>query len=274
MIEIEGLKVEYSKPVNAKGFTGRGRVTALEDFNLKLDRGDVCAIIGPSGCGKSTLLYVLSGIKKDYSGKVFINQSPPDPKKQRLGYIPQNFGLLDWCNVYENAVLGLEMKRIPFNKKAVYYNEANTVRDIIQELNISQILTKLGLNNLKDRYPSQLSGGQKQRVSIARSLILNPEILLMDEPFSALDAITREEAQDMFLDLWRENNITTVFVTHSIEEAVYLGNKIGIMSPSPGRIIKILDNPLFGRKNLRLTQEYYEFCLDVRRYAKEAWVKC
>lgn len=296
MIDIEGLRVEYNGPVDSPGFveslkggkispklknllpwcpknTG-GRVTALENFSLKLDKGDVCALIGPSGCGKSTLLYVLSGIIKDYSGKVYINQSPPDPKKQRLGYIPQNYGLLDWFNVYENAVLGLEMKKIPFNKKAIYNNKSDNVRDIVQEFNISQVLTKLGLIDIKDRYPTQLSGGQRQRVSIARSLILNPEILLMDEPFSALDAITREEAQDMFLDLWRENNITTIFVTHSIEEAVYLGKKIGIMSPSPGHIIKILDNPLFGSKNLRLAQEYYEFCLDVRRYAKEAWVKC
>jgi NitT/TauT family transport system ATP-binding protein len=297
VIHIEGLRVEYTEAKNVSRFVNTHKsnkrflslrykgqnksIIALENFNLNLDKGDICALIGPSGCGKSTLLYVLSGIIKDYKGKVYINQCPPNAKKHRIGYIPQNYGLLDWYSVYDNVVLGLEIKKIPFNKESILYdkNKANKNNEAIkksdsQKSDISQILTRLGIIDIRDRYPSQLSGGQRQKVSIARSFVLNPEILLMDEPFSALDAITREEAQDMFLDLWRENNISTIFVTHSIEEAVYLGKRIGIMSPSPGHIIKTLSNPLFGRKNLRLSREYYEFCLEIRRYAKEAWSIC
>lgn len=251
MIDVKGLSVKYSN--------GKSDFLAVHGFDLSLDKGDICAIIGPSGCGKSTVLYVLSGIIPIYEGQAFIDGRPANPKLQRIGLIPQNYGLLDWADVYGNAVLGAEIKRSDRKEYRPY---------------VEHILKKLGLAGLKLKYPNSLSGGQKQRVSIARSFIMKPDILLMDEPFSALDAITREEIQDLFLDIWKENTVSTLFVTHSIEEAVYLGRKIAIMSPGPGRIAKIFHNPLFGRDNLRMSGEYYNFTMEIRKLAKEVWSKC
>ena len=120
------------------------------------------------------------------------------------------------------------------------------------------ILKQLGIEHLLDRYPKELSGGQQQRVAIARAFILKPDLLLMDEPFSALDAITREEMQELFLNIWKQNNVTTVFITHSVDEALYLGSKIVVFSPAPGRILEVLENPCFQLDNLRSRDEYYD----------------
>jgi NitT/TauT family transport system ATP-binding protein len=251
MIDVEGLSVKYRSK--------EGEFPAVHDFSIKLEKGDICAIIGPSGCGKSTFLYVLSGIITNYEGKVLIAGKPANPKLQRIGLIPQNYGLLEWADVYNNVTLGLDIKRCGIKEYRAY---------------IAYILDRMGLAALKSKHPRSLSGGQRQRVSIARSFILKPDILLMDEPFSALDAITREEIQDLFLNIWKENSVSTIFVTHSIEEAVYLGRKIAIMSPSPGRILNIFDNPLFGRDNLRMSHEYYSFTMEIRRMVKGVWTKC
>jgi NitT/TauT family transport system ATP-binding protein len=124
---------------------------------------------------------------------------------------------------------------------------------------------------LQDRYPNQLSGGQKQRVSIARAFIMNPDLLLMDEPFSALDALTREEAQELFIDIWNKYKPTTIFVTHSIEEAVYMGKKIIILSHCPGAIVEVIDNPLFNTENLRENEEYLKLSSHIRSIIKKGW---
>jgi len=251
MIEIRDLSVTYREK--------SGVHVAVHDFTLQLNRGDICAVIGPSGCGKSTVLYVLSGIITQYAGSVLINGEPANPKLQRIGLIPQNYGLLEWLSVYGNAVLGLDVMGEDIKSDEPYINH---------------ILVKIGLQAYRNKFPGSLSGGQRQRVSIARAFIMRPDILLMDEPFSALDAITREEIQDLFLNTWSENKVSTIFVTHSIEEAVYIGRKIAIMSPAPGRIVKVLDNPLFGRDNLRMIDEYYRFSMELRSMAKEAWSAC
>lgn len=251
MIDVKGLSVKYK--------SRKSDFLAVHGFDLRLDKGDICAVIGPSGCGKSTVLYVLSGIISEYEGSALINGKPANPKLQRIGLIPQNYGLLEWANVYNNAILGIDIKRSDLKEYQPY---------------IEHILEKVGLIGLKSKYPNSLSGGQKQRVSIARSFIMKPDILLMDEPFSALDAITREEIQDLFLSIWKENMVSTAFVTHSIEEAVYLGRKIAIMSPAPGRVLKIFHNPLFGQDNLRMSDEYYHITMEIRKMAKEAWSKC
>ncbi|MDI6601172.1 MAG: ABC transporter ATP-binding protein [Thermoanaerobacteraceae bacterium] len=244
MIEIEDLTVRYR---HKDGF-----FTALEDINLTIDDGDICAVIGPSGCGKSTLLYVLSGIIKDYEGKVLIDGRDVDPAGQRIGLILQDYGLLPWRTVYDNALLGLKIK--DGGKGDIKY--------------VRYIMEQLGLDGLAGRYPGQISGGQRQRVAIARSFILRPDILLMDEPFSALDAITREETQDIFLKIWDRYKVSTIIVTHSIEEAIYLGRRIVILSPSPGRIVKVMDNPLFGMDDLRLKNEFYMMEMEIRKIIK------
>ncbi|MEN6349519.1 MAG: ABC transporter ATP-binding protein [Syntrophomonas sp.] len=241
MIAVKDLSVKY-QGINEE-------VLALDKVNININNGEIYTFIGPSGCGKSTFLYVLSGILKDYEGDVTIDGRPVNPKTQRIGLILQNYGLLPWRNVYHNTMLGMKIKN--GQESPDKYSR--------------YILERLGINGLLDRYPKELSGGQQQRVAIARAFILKPDLLLMDEPFSALDALTREEMQELFLNIWKENRVTTVFITHSVDEALYLGSKIVIFSSSPGRILEILDNPCFKLDNLRSRDEFYSMSTKLRK---------
>lgn len=240
MIQIENLFVQYDKQ------------NILENISLKLETGSVCAVIGPSGCGKSTLLNVLAGLNRNYTGNVLINKAVPSPKKQTIGFIPQNYGLLPWLKVKDNIMLGLTIK---------HKSRAKLPQNLI---------TSLGLDKLLERYPKELSGGQQQRVSLARAFALNADLLLMDEPFSALDAITREEMQDVFINLWQKQNVTTVLVTHYVEEALYLGQKIVVMTNSPSKIYKTIDNPLFADRNFRERIQFAQLSRQLRIYLAKA----
>ncbi len=233
MITIRDLSVTYAGKNHA--------VDALHRLNIEFNRGEIYTVIGPSGCGKSTLLYVLSGIIQDYTGSVEADGAKVDPKTQRVGLVLQNYGLLPWKNVYQNAMLGVKIKK--GQPKLNEYSQ--------------YIFKQLGLMQLLDRYPKELSGGQQQRVAIARAFLLKPDLLLMDEPFSALDAMTREEIQALFLDIWQQHKVTTIFITHSVDEALYLGSKIVILSPAPGRVLEIIGNPCFQLDDLRFRDEYY-----------------
>lgn len=248
MIAVEDVSVSYES-------AGK-RVNALEHFNLEVEKGAICAMIGPSGCGKSTLLKVIAGLHTDYTGQVLLNGSVPDPKKDRIGFVPQQYGLLNWATAYENAVLGLKIKG----------DSLKTEKE-----QIASLLGDLGLTKLQKKYPLQLSGGEQQRVAIARAFLLKPQILLMDEPFSALDAINREKMQSIFLSLWEKHAVTTVFVTHSVEEALSVGQRIALLTPSPGRLARVIDNPLFGQGDLRACKEYYDLAVELRRMAGEIW---
>lgn len=241
MIEVKDLTVNYNRE--------NDKIPALNNVSINIGTGDIYTFIGPSGCGKSTFLYVLSGILQDYTGSVRVNGRPVNPRSQRIGLILQNYGLLPWKNVYDNTMLGVKIK-----------NDQVVLDDYGQYL-----LQRLGINDLLDRYPKELSGGQQQRVAIARAFMLKPDLLLMDEPFSALDAITREELQELFLKIWKENNVTTVFITHSVDEALYLGSKIVVFSPAPGSILEVLDNPCFQLDNLRSREEYYDMSQRLRK---------
>lgn len=249
MLDIKNITVNYKSKNKI--------VNALGPIDISIEKGEIYAIIGPSGCGKSTLLNVLSGIVKSTSGDVLLNQTLLNPKVHNIGFIPQNFGLLPWKSVQKNCLLSLKIKGININ---------DSVND-----RITHIQNKLGINELKDRYPNELSGGQKQRVAIARAFIMNPDLLLMDEPFSALDALTREEAQELFIDIWNQYKITTLFVTHNIEEAIYIGKKIIIMSHCPGTIVEIINNPLFNTENLRENEEYLKLSSYLRSIIKRGW---
>ncbi|WP_432408466.1 ABC transporter ATP-binding protein [Wukongibacter sp. M2B1] len=233
MIDIKNLSVKFG--------SRDGDVTAIRNIDLKVSKGDICAIIGPSGGGKSTLLKVLAGIIKKYGGEVLVDGRDINPQNNRIGFIPQNYGLVKWKTAEENIFLSA---RIKDGRKSIdidYYEK---------------ILTKLGIGELRNRYPNKLSGGQQQRVSIARAFLLRPSFLLMDEPFSALDAITREEVQELFLEVWKEDRITTILVTHDVKEAIYLGKKIIVFSSAPGQILKVVENPFFGKDDIGLDREY------------------
>lgn len=237
---------------------GGASYTALSDISLELSAGETCAIIGPSGCGKSTLLKILAGIITNFDGTVEINGQPVMPKQQIIGFIPQNYGLLPWKNVYENICLGVKIKHQKHSE---------------QEEHLASMVQLLGLGGLEYRFPGELSGGQQQRVALARAFLLKPDLLLMDEPFSALDAMTREEIQNVFLSVWRKHSVSTILVTHHMEEAVYLGRKIVILSAAPGKISKIVDNPLFGVDGVRDHKDFFQLCVELRKMIKEDWSK-
>lgn len=256
MIEIKKLTVRYKEK--------NEETIALKDLNINIDSGDICTVIGSSGCGKSTLLNVLAGIQREYDGSVLINGNIVNPKTQNIGMVFQNYGLLPWKNVYDNATLGLKIKGARSDEYGSY------------------IINELGLSELLKRYPRELSGGQKQRVALARAFILKPDLLLMDEPFSALDAITREEMQELFLNIWKEHMVTTVFITHSAEEALYLGKKVIVLSSSPGSIYRIIDNDVFGiniheqstQQTMKINNdEYYKKSIELRKIIEMGWSK-
>jgi len=245
MININNLNVCYK---NLDNYT-----RIIENANLTVKKGEICAIIGPSGGGKSTLLKVLAGIIVDYSGEVLIDGVQVNPKTHRIGLIPQNYGLVKWKTVEQNIFLSAKIKNGKGNIDIDFYEK---------------LLKELKLKDFVKRYPSQLSGGQMQRVSMARALLLKPNVLLMDESFSALDAMTREDVQNMFLEVWQAHKVTTIIVTHDIKEAIYLAKDIAVMSSSPGKIIEVISNPLFGRINMEVDLEYININNKLRKILK------
>lgn len=208
--------------------------TVLDDVSLDIEKGEFICLLGPSGCGKSTLLNALAGFEKVNSGSVQIDGKEVTEPSVKNITIFQNYGLLPWRNVLKNVELGLESKKIP-------KEERHEIAEKYIEL--------VGLKGFEKRHPRQLSGGQQQRVAIARGLAVDPDIIFMDEPLGALDAITRMKLQDDILNISREEKKTIIFVTHDIEEAVFLADRIVIMMANPGRIKSIIKVPLGNYRN-------------------------
>ena len=231
---FSGVSVDYG--------TGEDAVHALADISLCVERGTVLALIGASGCGKSTLLRVVAGLVRPTAGTLHADGANVDPRMLRIGFLPQNYGLLAWKTVRENILLGAEIKGEWDEKRKAIFDE---------------LVADLGLKDLLTRYPHELSGGQQQRVGLARVFLLAPDLLLMDEPFSALDAITRESMQEVFLSLRKKNAVTTMLVTHYVEEALALAGRIAVMMGTPGRIAEIIDNPFAGDLTHRSTPEFF-----------------
>jgi NitT/TauT family transport system ATP-binding protein len=240
-VRIDALSVTYHG-VDAD-------VAALDGVNLALADGDAVALIGPSGCGKSTLLLTVAGLLDPTSGSVHVADAIVDRPRLRTALILQDFGLLPWKTVLDNAELGLRIRRHPVEERRRRATSA---------------LERVGLGEFLHLYPSELSGGMRQRLALARALALDADLLLMDEPLSALDALTREDLQDLLLTLWRDRRHTSVLVTHSIEEAVYLGRRVVVMSPRPGRVAAVVDNPCMGEAGYRQTEEFYAKCVELR----------
>ena len=211
--------------------TADSPVTALSEVNLSIERGEFVSFIGPSGCGKTTLLRVIADLERATSGSISVNgMSPEAARLQRAyGYVFQAAALYPWRNVLKNVMLPLEIMGLPAAER---------------ESRAREQLERVGLSGFEGKYPWQLSGGMQQRVSIARALSLQPQMLLMDEPFGALDEITRDHLNEQLLRLWEATGKTVIFVTHSISEAVFLSQRIVVMSPRPGRILEVIDNPL------------------------------
>lgn len=208
--------------------------TVLDDVSLDIEKGEFICLLGPSGCGKSTLLNALAGFEQVNSGSVQIDGKEVKEPSEKNITIFQNYGLLPWRNVLKNVELGLESKKIPKEER----------QKIAEEY-----IELVGLKGFEKRHPRQLSGGQQQRVAIARGLAVNPDIIFMDEPLGALDAITRMKLQDDILRISREEKKTIIFVTHDIEEAVFLADRIVVMMANPGRIKSIVKVPLGNNRN-------------------------
>ena len=218
LIAIEGVTKRY--------LTSSGPVEALHDVSLSVDEGAFCTLIGPSGCGKSTLLSMLGGLVAPDQGRLLVDGRPvsgPDPR--RVATVFQEAGLFPWRTALQNVEFGLELQGVPAERR---------------RRTASELLGPLGLSGFAEKYPRELSGGMKQRVAIGRALALDAKILLMDEPFGALDEQTRVLMGEWLLDIWRRTQKTVIFVTHSIEEAAYLSDQIALLSPRPGTISRIV----------------------------------
>ncbi|WP_433657350.1 ABC transporter ATP-binding protein [Nocardia sp. CA-128927] len=212
-----------------KQFSIRGsneKFTAIEDISLDLRDGEFLVLVGPSGSGKSTLLDLLGGLSKPTSGEILLDGKPITGPGLDRGIVFQQYALLPWRTARGNIEFGLEAKGLRRRAR----------REIAENY-----LELVGLTGFGDRYPHELSGGMKQRVAIARSLAFDPEVLLMDEPFAALDAQTRESLQDELLRIWRATGKTVLFITHGIDEAVYLGQRVAVLTSRPGRIKAVVE---------------------------------
>jgi ABC-type nitrate/sulfonate/bicarbonate transport system ATPase subunit len=229
-------------------------LSLFEDFSLPISRGEMWSVLGPSGCGKTTLLYLLAGLRQPDSGQISIEGEVLTRPRPRSGLILQDYGLLPWSTVGANVELGLRVRE--------FYGEdgKHTPIDFQPGNNVPYWLERLGIAEVADKFPAQISGGQRQRAAIARTLALEPDLLLMDEPFSSLDAITRGDLQNLTLSLCREQKLTLVIVTHAIEEAAALGKKILLLSRAPNQTARIFENSDAGQNGYRSSATYHELC--------------
>jgi NitT/TauT family transport system ATP-binding protein len=231
----------------------------FENFSLEILHGETWAILGPSGCGKTTLLYLLAGLRFPTGGSIEIDGERLTRPRPRSGLILQDYGLLPWSTVRQNVELGLQVRN--------FYGEdgKHAPVNFQPENNVLYWLERLGIDDVADKYASQISGGQRQRTAIARTLALEPDLLLMDEPFSSLDAITREDLQNLTLSLCAEKQLTLVVVTHAIEEAAVLGKKVLLLDTAPNCTARIFENPGAGTPAYRESKEYQELFGLLRR---------
>jgi NitT/TauT family transport system ATP-binding protein len=256
MIELEGLTFHY--PDGTAVFDG---------FSWRVAAGEAWAVLGPSGCGKTTLLYLLAGLRPASAGSVRVAGEAVLRPRPRTGLILQDFGLLPWATVQDNVALGLRIRGFygPDGKHAPAGEAVTATRQITQAW-----IDRLGLAPLARSFPSQISGGQRQRTAIARTLALDPDLLLMDEPFAALDAPTREDLQNLTLRLRAERGLTTLVVTHTIEEAALLGEQVLVLGRLPNRKPRIIPNPGAGAPEFRATPAYVQACARLRQELEAA----
>ena len=244
-IALDGVEMVYPAET--------GNVTALTGVSFDIQKGEFISLLGPSGCGKTTLLRIIAGLLQNTGGTVGVAGMTPTQAREsgEMGMVFQSAVLYDWRTVLKNVMLPREIK-------GVYREE--------QRRRAEEMLELVGLSKFKNSYPYELSGGMQQRVSIARALATSPNILLMDEPFSALDEFTREKLHDDLLQICHTRDMTVVFVTHNIAESVYLSDRVVVMSPHPGRVSAVvnIDLPHPRRPEMRESQEYYDYVSLIR----------
>ncbi|WP_428529668.1 ABC transporter ATP-binding protein [Roseibium sp.] len=249
VIDIDNLSLTFE--------TNDGPVHALSDIDLKIEEGDFVSFIGPSGCGKTTLLRVIADLERPTAGSITVNGVSPEEARlnRAYGYVFQAAALYPWRTIAKNVALPLEIMGLSREE---------------QQKRIQKNMELVNLAGFEKKYPWQLSGGMQQRASIARALAVEPDLLLMDEPFGALDEIVRDHLNEQLLQLWAKTNKTVVFVTHSIPEAVFLSTKIVVLCPRPGRIYDVIESDLPRDRNLdiRETPEFLKIAHRVREGLK------
>lgn len=247
---------------NSKNSNSPGELVALNEVSINVKKGEFLAIVGPSGCGKSTFLDMVGGLSKPTEGIIYIDDKSIDGPGLDRGIVFQQYALFPWRTAIENIEFGLENQNV---SKKDRINKAQKYINLV------------GLKGFEDRYPYELSGGMKQRVAIARALAYDPDILLMDEPFGALDSQTREILQIELLRIWEETHKTILFVTHSIDEAVFLADRAAIMTARPGTIKHIVDVPIPRPArfddDIRSSQEFVQLRQNLWKLLKEEVVK-
>lgn len=240
-IELRDVSLYYK--------TNQKETLALDGVSLSIESGEPIALIGASGCGKTSLLNLIAGLRVPTKGEVLVKGEAISGPRKQTSLILQDYGLLPWKTVLDNAALGLLIQKTPRS---------------LARMKAMEALQVVGIAEFASSYPRELSGGMRQRLAMARAMALETDIMLMDEPLSALDALTREELQNVLLDLWKRESYAQVLVTHSIEEAVLLGRRIVLMTPRPGRICTIIDNPEMGAPEYRQSSSFYEKCTQLR----------
>ncbi|AEV28643.1 ABC-type nitrate/sulfonate/bicarbonate transport system, ATPase component [Sphaerochaeta pleomorpha str. Grapes] len=245
MVEIRDVSFSYRQ--------GKSSVNLFSSCTHTFEKGQVHAIIGHSGCGKTTLLYLLSGLLQPEAGSLSFDGNDLLDRQSNRAIILQDFGLLPWKRVYDNIALGLRLKQVP--------------QELIAE-KVMRIMGEIGIASLSRSFPTQLSGGEKQRCAIARAVVTEPDLLLMDEPFSALDAMNRENMQELLLKIQRRHGMTCIMVTHSIEEAVYLSDSIHVMErdkQGSSVFLPTIENNHQKRDDYRKSPSYFETCVQLRK---------
>jgi len=230
MISVRNVTVDYGR--------GAKIVRAVEDVSLEIGKGESLALIGPSGCGKTSLLFAMAGLHLPVEGAVNVGDTSVQGPRKDIALILQNAGLLPWKTVLQNANLSLLLNK-EYPKKTA-----------------DAVLEDLGLGTVKSRFPSELSEGMKRRVGIARALSTAPSVMLMDEPLASLDTLTKERIQDLFLQLWKQHKFALVLVTHDIEEAAFLGQRVVVLTERPARIKTVIENPDMGELDYRGTEAF------------------
>ncbi|QQO10557.1 ABC transporter ATP-binding protein [Breznakiella homolactica] len=253
ILEVKSVSKRFQSGTKKKPET----VTALENISFDVSEGEFISIIGPSGCGKSTLLKIVAGLIDASGGEVLIEDTEEHRNlgTPKIGFVFQDAVLLPWKTAMQNVMFPFEIMKKPGT-------------DRLDE--VQRLFKLAGLSGFENHYPKQLSGGMRQRVSILRSLSYNPPILLMDEPFGAIDAITRDSLNNILLDIWQETKKTILFVTHSISEAIYLSDRIIVMGARPGRIVKDvrIELPRPRNDDTKIAPKFYEYVGELRELLK------
>jgi len=257
MIALNGVTFAYDN--NARVFA---------DFSWNVRAGEIWSVLGPSGCGKSTLLLLLAGLVRPQAGMVQIGGEEIKRPRPRTGLILQEYGLLPWATVRDNVALGLRIRRF-YGPDGRHVPQDEHIDGPEIQTRVDHWLSRLDIKEVRDKYPGQISGGQRQRAAIARTVALRPDLLLMDEPFSSLDAPTRESLQVLTLELCEEANLTVILVTHNIEEAAFMGQQILLLGDPPNRERRIIKNPHTADEAYRCAGAYQRACSSLRQRIDE-----